>query len=156
MKKKILLRGALGFPLGIAIGYLISIFVSLVWAKGYYVPCEPQLITMMGNEIRAVIFQAALCGILGAGFAGGSVIWEAEEWSLVKQTGIYFLLMSVIMMPVAYFTYWMEHSLGGFLSYFGVFAFIFGIIWVIEFLIGRQTVKKMNAFLYQSKDGKNG
>lgn len=29
MKKKIILRGALGFPLGIAIGYLITIIISL-------------------------------------------------------------------------------------------------------------------------------
>ncbi len=156
MKKKILLRGALGFPLGITIGYLISIFVSLIWARGYYVPCEPELIATMGNEIKAVIFQAALCGILGAGFGGSSVIWEAEEWSLVKQTGIYFLFVSIVMMPVAYFNYWMEHSIGGFLSYFGIFVFIFGIIWVIQFLIGRQTVKKMNDCLCRVKDGRDG
>lgn len=38
MKKRIILRGAFGFPLGITIGYLISIFVSLIWAEGHYVP----------------------------------------------------------------------------------------------------------------------
>ena len=79
---------------------------------------EPKLVNIMGNEIKAVIFQAVLCGILGAGFGAGSVIWEAEEWNLVKQTGVYFILVSVSMMPVAYFNYWMEHSVGGFLSYF--------------------------------------
>ncbi|MEH2953208.1 DUF3021 domain-containing protein [Candidatus Merdisoma sp. JLR.KK011] len=156
MKKKILLRGALGFPLGITIGYIISIFVSLLWARGYYVPCEPELVTIMGNEIKAVIFQAVLCGILGAGFGGCSVIWEAEEWSLVKQTGIYFLLVSIIMMPAAYFNCWMEHSVGGFLSYFGIFVLIFVIVWVVQFLIGRQMVKKMNDCLYQVKDGMDG
>lgn len=152
MKRKIILRALKGFPLGITIGYLITIFVSLGWAKGYYVPCEPELITMMGSEIKAVIFQAALCGILGAGFGAGSVIWEVEDWNLVKQTGIYFLLVSVVMMPVAYFNYWMEHSIGGFLSYFAIFVIIFVVIWVVQFLIVRQTVRKMNDSLFKAKE----
>lgn len=44
---------------------------------------------------------------------------------LSLQTGIYFLIISIIMMPVAYFTYWMEHSIKRFLSYFGVFIVFF-------------------------------
>ncbi len=151
MKKKIILRGALGFPFGIAIGYFITIFISLGWANGYYTPCVPELISMMGNEINAVILQAILCGLLGIGCAASSVIWEIESWSIVKQTGIYFGIISVIMMPIAYFTYWMEHSIIGFLSYFGIFILIFIIIWIIEFIIGKHTVKKMNTNLYKTK-----
>lgn len=151
MKKKIMLRGALGFPLGIAMGYLITIFISLGWANGHYSPCVPELISIMGNEIHAVILQALLCGLLGAGFGASSVIWEIEHWSLVKQTGVYFLIIAIIMMPIAYFTYWMEHSIIGFLSYFGIFALIFILIWAIQFIIGRCNVKKMNARLHKEK-----
>ena len=60
MIKKAVLRGALGFPLGIAIGYVITIVSSLAWANGFYSPCMPELISVMGNEIRAVILQRAL------------------------------------------------------------------------------------------------
>ncbi len=52
---------------------------------------------MMGNEINAVIVQTILYGILGVGFAASSVIWEIDSWSIVKQTGIYFSIISVIM-----------------------------------------------------------
>ena len=90
MKKKIVLRSILGCPIGIAIGYLITILLSLFWADGYYSPCVPELITTMGNEINAVLLQAFLCGLLGTGFAAASVIWEIDHWSIVKQTGIYF------------------------------------------------------------------
>ncbi len=144
MKKKIILRGILGFPVGIAIGYLITIFISLVLANGYYSPCVPELITVMGNEINAVILQALLCGLLGAGFAASSVIWETENWSITKQTGIYFIIISVIMLPIAYFLYWMEHSFIGFLSYFGIFLLIFAFFWIIQFIIGKHNVNKMN------------
>lgn len=151
MKKKIVLRSILGFPVGIAIGYLITIFVSLVWANGYYSPCVPELISAMGNEIKAVILQAFLCGLLGTGFAASSVIWEIENWSIMKQTGIYFVIISVIMLPVAYFAYWMEHSIVGIFSYFGIFVLIFAIIWMIQFVIGRHNVRKMNENLNSVK-----
>ena len=111
MKKKILLRGMLGFPLGLAMGYLITIFISLIESDGRYYPCVPELAAIMGNEIHAVLLQAVLCGILGLGFGACSVIWDIENWGIAKQTGIYFSIISVIMLPIAYILYWMEHSL---------------------------------------------
>ncbi len=155
MKKKIVLRGILGFPIGIAIGYLITIFISLGWADGSYMPCVPELILAMGNEINAVVLQALLCGLLGAGFAASSVIWEIENWSIIKQTGIYFMIISVIMLPIAYFAYWMEHSVAGVLRYFGIFVAIFAFIWVIQFVIGKQNVKKMNENLPNVKGSRD-
>ncbi len=148
MKKKIFVRSMIGFPIGIAIGNLITIFISLGWANGYYSPCVPELISTMGNEISAVVLQTLLCGLLGTGFAASSVIWEIENWGIIKQTGIYFILISVIMLPIAYFTYWMEHSVIGIFSYFGVFVLIFAIIWIIVFLIGMHNVRKMNKNLH--------
>lgn len=155
MKKKIVLRSLLGFPIGIAIGYLITILISLVWANGYYSPCVPELISAMGNEINAVVFQALLCGLVGAGFAASSVIWEIENWSLVRQTGIYFMIISVIMLPVAYFAYWMEHSVAGFFSYFGIFILLFAFFWIVQFAIGKHNVRRMNENLHHVKSSRD-
>lgn len=147
MKKKLVMRSIFGFPIGLAIGYIISIVISLIWADGYYSPCAPELAAMMGSEINAVMLQAILCGVLGMGFAASSIIWEIEKWGLVKQTGIYFLIISMLMMPIAYITYWMEHSLKGILGYFGIFVLIFAAVWIIQYLRARQSVKKMNDIL---------
>ena len=153
MKKQIFTRALLGFPLGVAVGYIITIAVSLIWADGYYTPCVPELKELMGSEINAVMLQALLSGLLGAGFGGGSIIWELDNWSLVKQTGIYFLIISSLMLPVAYFTYWMEHSTAGFLSYFGIFVLIFTGIWIFQFFTGKRNVKKLKAGLNNIKMG---
>lgn len=152
MKKKIILRALTGFPIGITICYVITIILSLCFAGGYYSPCVPELITLTGNEINAVMLQALLGGLLGSGFAACSVIWEKDNLGIVKQTGIYFLIISVIMMPTAYVTYWMEHSIRGFLSYFGIFAFIFIIIWIVQFITGRRSVKKLNKNLRNTQN----
>ncbi len=154
MKKKIIWHSILGFPVGIAIGYVITILISLFFGNGYYTPCVPALLSTMGDEIHAVLIQALLSGILGAGFAAGSVVWKIENWGITKQTGIYFIILSVIMLPIAYFLYWMEHSIIGFLSYFGIFVLIFACIWIIQFVIRKHTVKKMNAHLHHVRDSR--
>lgn len=87
--------------------------------------------------------KIVLRGLLGISFAAASVIWEIGRWGIVKQSGVYFFLVSVCMLPAAYLMYWMEHSVGGFLSYFWVFALIFAVIWVVQVLIGRHFVKEL-------------
>lgn len=152
MKKKLILRSLLGFPVGVTIGYFITILISLIWAEGYYAPCVPEFIDAAGNEIRAVLLQAVLCGVMGAGFAASSVIWEIESWGLAKQTGVYFISISLLMLPIAYITYWMEHSIKGFLSYFGIFVGIFVFIYITELFVGKRVVKNMNAKLPKIKE----
>lgn len=152
MKKEIMKRSLIGFPIGITIGQFITILISLKWGNGDYSPYVPELVSAMGSEIHAIILQSILCGILGMGFAAASFIWQIDHWSIVRQTGIYFLTISIIMLPIAYFAYWMEHSLVGFLSYFGVFVFIFVILWVITYVMGRYNVKRMNGKLQQTND----
>lgn len=151
MKRKLVLRTLTGFPIGITISYIITILISALFGDGRYLPCVPELSSAVGSEIRAVFIQALLSGLMGAGFGASSLIWETDKWSIAAQTGIYFGLISVIMLPIAYLMYWMEHSAVGFLSYFGIFVFIFIVVWLLQFIIGRRTVKKMNASLRRGK-----
>lgn len=145
MKKKMFLSGLLGFPIGIAIGYVITILTSLGWGDGGYYPCVPELADALGSEINAVAVQAVLCGVIGAAFAASSVIWEIEEWSIAKQTGIYFAIVSMVMLPIAYFMGWMEHTVTGFLSYFGIFTGIFVVLWVTQYFSWKNKIKKINS-----------
>ena len=77
--------------------------------------------------------------------AAASVIWELDSWSLAKQSGIYFLIVSVIMLPVAYIANWMNHSAAGILSYTGIFVAIFIAVWLVQYFIWKMKIKKMNA-----------
>ena len=144
MKKKLLLRGLFGFPVGIAISYVITIIVSAIVGKGIYLAVTPQLVSALGNELNAVILQAVLSGLLGAGFAMASVIWELDHWSIAKQSGVYFVVIAVILLPISYVTHWMEHSVAGFLTYFAIFISIFLITWMIQYFIWKNNVKKIN------------
>lgn len=144
MREKVIKRGLYGIPIGITIGYIITIIISLAIGSGKYFSCVPEIIEIFESEIVAVIIQTLLCGLIGGIYSASSVIWEMESWSIVKQTGIYFGIISITMLPIAYFTHWMEHSVRGFLIYFGIFLVIFFIIWVIQYKIWKNKVKKID------------
>lgn len=144
LKEKAIRRTLHGIPCGVAIGYLITILMSLFGGQGYYISCVPPLAELLGSEATAVAVQAVLCGMLGGVFGGGAVIWEIEHWSIARQTGVYFLLTAAAMLPTAWLLYWMEHSVAGVLQYVGIFVGLFALIWLTQYLPTRRAVKKMN------------
>ena len=152
MKKKMIQRGLLGFPLGIAIGFVITVIISMCIGDGSFYPVTPELIDTMKNELNAVILQTILCGILGTGFAMASVIWEIDSWSLAKQSGAYFAIACVIMFPISYFANWMPHSTAGILSYVGIFVAIFLAAWVTQYSVWKRKIKKMNEGIKDNND----
>ncbi len=150
MKRKLILRGLFGFPVGVAIGFVITIIISVCVGDGSFYPVTPELIVTMGNELNAVILQTVLCGIMGAGFAMASVIWEMDSWSLAKQSGIYFSVACIVMLPIAYVTNWMKHTVGGILAYVGIFVVIFLVVWLIQYSAWKRKIKKMNDSIKKS------
>lgn len=149
MKKEIIRRIVVGLMTGIAVSYLITIGISISLCDGNYYPCVPSLVERFGSETTAVIVQTVLSALLGAGFAGSSLIWEKDDWSLLKQTGIYFAIVTVLMMTVAYVCEWMEHSVIGALSYFAIFFAIFVIAWVIRYSVWKIRIAKIKKKLKQ-------
>ena len=149
MKKKLIGRGVIGFPVGIAIGYVITVIISICIGDGFFHPVNPELVNKMGSELNAILIQTGLSGIMGTGFAMASVIWEIDKWSIAKQTGIYFVLTAAAMMPVAYITGWMEHSTIGVVTYFGIFVIIFVVVWMIQYSVIKCNIRKMNETLHK-------
>ena len=147
MKKKIIMRGLFGLPTGIAIGFVITLIISICIGNGSFYPVTPELIDATGNELNAVILQTVLCAIMGAGFAAASIIWELDSWSLAKQSGTYFMIISVIMLPIAYITNWMKHTALGVLSYVAIFVAIFVVVWLSQYLLWKRKIKQMNTLV---------
>ncbi len=154
MKRKIIKRGFLGFPLGIAIGYVITVIISVCVGDGSFYPVTAELIDTMGNELNAVVFQTVLCGIMGMGYAMASVIWDIDSWSLAKQSGVYFAIACVVMFPIAYIANWMKHDIVGILSYAGIFVAIFIFVWLIQYFVWKDKVKRMNDGIQNSNNTK--
>lgn len=151
MKKQAILRGLLGFPLGVFISYAITIVISLISGNGTYFSVVPALVDEMGSEIGAVVLQFVLCGALGAAYAVASVSFEVESWSITKMTVMHFAILSLSMFPIAYFMHWMERSVVGMLSYFGIFIGIYIAIWCGQYFGLKSKLKKINSVIEQKK-----
>ena len=149
MKKKVILRCLLGAPIGLLICHIImlnfSVFVNLFTVKkGEYLSVSPNLTTLCGNELNAVIIQTICSLIIGAVFGGASMIWEAEKWSLLKQTVLHFLVISVSTLPIAYCMYWIPHTLRGIVLYIGIFFFIYFFIWLGRYFAMKKKIQAIN------------
>lgn len=144
MKKKVMLRCLIGAPIGLSISFIITLIISIIINKGEYYPVVPQLTSLCGNELNAVIIQTVCSLIYGAVFGGASAIWEVEKWSLLKQTVIHCLIISVSSFPIAYSMYWMPHSFWGIAGYIAIFFFIYFFIWISWYFAMRKRIRELN------------
>ena len=147
MKKELIKRCLFGAPLGLAISTIITIAISLTVGDGLYYAVVPSLARDMGGEINAVLLQAGLSMVYGAAWAGASVVWDAEHWSLLRMTLVHLIVTSVSTFPIAYFARWMPHSTTGILLYVGIFVFIYAGIWIGQYSGMKKRIAAMNAKL---------
>lgn len=145
MKKSLIFRCLVGAPVGLAISTIITIIISLTVGDGRFYAVVPDLITDCGSEINAVLLQAVCSLLYGAAWSGASLIWEKEEWSLLCQTILHLIICSAATFPIAYFMRWMNHSILGILSYFGVFFIVYFVIWLSQYFAMRRKIRKINS-----------
>lgn len=147
--RKALGFGLLGIPIGIAISTTIALAISLVF--GSYSPVSLPLIDRMGGLMNAALFQYLASAALGFICGFGSAIWAVERWSLLRKTVIHFLLLSFTLLPVSIACRWVSPHFISILIYFGIFAALYLIIWIVQYLIIRHKISKMNDRLYEKR-----
>lgn len=151
MKKTMLARCLLGAPLGLALSTLITIAISLSVGDGNYYPVVPELIADCGTELNAVLIQALVSLLYGAAWAGASLIWEKEEWGLLRQSLTHLAVCSLATFPIAYLMRWMQHSARGIALYFGCFFAIYALIWLWQYAAIKKRLRQINRFVQQKK-----
>ena len=154
MKKKLLLRSLCGLSFGLALEELIAIVISLAQHEGVFQAVIPELVYDFGGELHAVILQSLLYAVLGAILGAATIIWDIEEWSLTKQTGVHFTVFALPFLLIAYTLYWIPRSALGVLSAAAVFIAIYAGIWGIIYFSCKRKVEKINAKLRQSAASK--
>lgn len=151
MKKIILKRSLMGAPIGLLFCQMMCIMISILINDGNYYTVVPELITVCGTETNAVIAQTLCVLLYGAIWGGISVIWEIDDWSILKQSVVHFLISSIVTFPIAYFTRWMEHTLSGILLYFGIFAVIYIGIWIVQYFSIKKKITQLNEKVQEKK-----
>lgn len=144
MKRRLSRLCALGACVGVTISVTITLIISAMIGDGNYYPVPPRLIASCGTELRAMLAQTAGALLYGAVLSGASMIWDVERWSLLRQTVTHLLVCSAATLPAAWGLYWMPHSMGGILEYFGIFFAVYLLIWAVTYGRIRRQVRRFN------------
>ena len=82
--------------------------------------------------------------IYGALYDASFVIWDMEDWSLLKMTLSHFAFCCVVSFPIAWLMWWMPHSLPGALCYFAFFFVIYAVLWLMQYCAIKRQLRQMN------------
>ena len=147
MLKEIIKRALLGFMIGVFVGETILIFESFLAGNGNFYPVSAYLTANTNSEISAVIIQYLITGILGLTFSTGSIIFELDNWSLLKQTIVHFAATSVIMYFAGFFCGWFPHTTSSTIIWFVMFIVIYIIFWTSFYCYFKKKTREINETL---------
>lgn len=143
--KKIIKRFISGSVLGISIGYLITLIISVIKGQGIYYGASPQLISVFGSEINAMIVQTLASMLIGGVYSSSSYIFDGTNYSITKQTILHFLITTPVYLIMGYLCcWWSLSSLIEIISFIGIYVVIYIIIWIVFYLYWKNKLSKLN------------
>lgn len=82
--------------------------------------------------------------VLGVYFTAGSLIFEHDKWSPLKQTVIHYFLSILLYFPLALWAEWIPDTRFSLLLAVILFSVIYILIWLFSQLLRKQTVADLN------------
>ncbi|GMR63633.1 MULTISPECIES: DUF3021 domain-containing protein [Bacillus] len=122
----------IAFGLGMAMVYSL-LFLWIGYVNG-----------METVETKTLIAYLVTANIIGLIFSFASFIFEKEEWSILKQTSIHFIVLLGTFLPTAILIGWVPNRFSPILVCIGIFIVIYFMIWFIMTLYWKRKIKKIN------------
>ncbi|EEK76160.1 DUF3021 domain-containing protein [Bacillus cereus] len=120
------------FGLGMAMIYSL-LFLWIGYVKGIEI-----------IEMKTLITYLVTANIVGLIFSFASFIFEKEEWSILKQTSIHFIILLGTFLPTAIWIGWIPNRLGPILVCIVGFIIIYFIIWFVMTLYWKRKIETLN------------
>ncbi|MGE7761454.1 DUF3021 domain-containing protein [Peribacillus sp. NPDC097895] len=84
------------------------------------------------------------CLLCGWFFSTATILFEMDKWSLLFQTILHFLTVSILYFLLSFFVGWIPFSAKGLVTGIAIFVPFYMIIWIIFYLYFRYQVKVLN------------
>ena len=144
MKKKLLIRCALGFLFGMAAMVIVP---SLISGE----PIGPviytdELLVRTGSPAAATALSLLVMGLFGALCVGGTLFYEIESWPLACATAAHYLIMALGYLIPNWLLCW-NMPLSLLLAIEGFMALGFAVIWLIMYLRYKREVLELNELM---------
>ena len=140
MLVKTLKRALRGFFIGIAIGYFISIMMTM----GKDSILSDAFVQRIGNHHVGLLIHMLLTGLDGAICMAGMGFYDIERWPMLKSAVMHYLLCIAAYIPISLYLDWFKLDIN-LLIMLGMMAVSYVITWVIIALSYRKDVKKINS-----------
>ena len=144
MKKKLLIRCALGFLFGMAAMFIIPSLLSgePIGAVIY----TDELLARTGSPAAATALSLLVMGLFGALCVGGTLFYEIESWPLACATAAHYLIMALGYLIPNWLLCW-NMPLKLLLAIEGFMALGFAVIWLIMYLRYKREVLELNKLM---------
>ena len=149
MLKKSLLRGLSSYFICVTatvIGSLISVLC------GSPQTCMPAFVERVGSELVATLLQPLLIGLIGFAFGAGSVLFEIERWSFLKQ-GVMHLAITAAVWIIVELICFSPITPPVVLSFVISSAVTYAITWGVQYLVYRSQVRRLNEKIHERNGG---
>jgi len=143
MFKSILTRFFFGFCLASTIGTIVNLIISAAVGSGEFTTVTPILAEHFSTELDAVTAQFFMIGLIGVAFAEGSMLFDIEHWSFLKQCIVHFFVTAIFYIPFAYIC-WIPLNTAGVLALLGNIILTYGINWLIQYRANCRNVSAIN------------
>lgn len=148
--KRLVLRAARGFSITVAVCMLIQLAVAQLAGS----TVTPDFGARFRCEGAATLAQLGLTGLIGAIFASGSMLFEIERWSYLKQGAVHFLLTAAACLPVVRLC-WTPVSGWGLWLTIGGWTLTYAINWLVQYFIYRRRIADLNRHIQAFHGGGN-
>ena len=128
LKNALILTGV-GFIIGLAIG------IFMIYIQG------GQLNDLTGRDI----FMLFVGGLQGAIPMGLTVVYDIEDWSILRSTVTHFIPTMIVFYACSYYMGWLKFGTTVFWITTVMMIVAYYIIWMSQYLIYLRQVKTMNA-----------
>lgn len=136
MLAKMIKRAGLGFILGMALGNLIAAAGSPQIVSG-------MMIERCGSQASALLVQTLLSGLIGAIAMAGTVLYEVDEWPLLRIMAVHFGMIEASFFPIAFYLGWIKDWKEA-LIMFVIRLIAYLIVFFIMWLRYKLEVRKLN------------
>ena len=138
--KAFFVRGAVGMLIGLSIGYTVILFITVTQGE-------------LVMTSKTIAFNYVMAVIVGFYMAGVSVVYDVEEWSILRQTVTHGILL-LPYIPVAFVIGWAPPGLGGRILFVLMYIGVYAVIWMSFKAYWKKRIRELNLELARLEEKK--
>lgn len=148
MFKKSLIRGACSYCVSVTTLVFISMITGFFGAQHV---CTPEFAARIGNPVAAVFLQPLLIGLIAFAFGAGSVLFEIERWSFLKQGAVHLALTAAVWIIVELFCF-TPITPPVVVSFTASAIATYAITWSVQYFVWRAQVRSLNDQIHRRNE----